>query len=890
MNGWQVVSRLRVEVAVLGGWAMFALITTVGMPAGAEEQGEQGLGVSAASPAENRQLSFEEPQDLITDDSHPLAQEQSADDEGQRINLIPQLSELEQPATTVTDWVAQIEALIVRITEVRVEVTEAGLQVVLETENGSLGVPETRSIGNALIADIANAAIAEDFSQAEPIEGIALVSVTSLPDNRVRVAITGTDAPPVAEVRSEGQGLAFAVTLGDADAVAEEDAIQVVVTGEQDEGYNPSSASTATRTDTPLRDVPASIQVVPRQVLDDRNVQNLTQAVETVSGVVDGGDNAGATTGGRIIRGFEGLEQEGTLRNGFRDSTFFSLTGIGTIEQVEVLKGPASVLFGALSPGGITNVITRQPLSDPYYNLAFEVGNYGLYQPSIDLSGPLTADETVLYRFIASYQNADGFQEFVNTEQITIAPSITLNLGDRTDLNIYYEYIDFIGSPPERRTGLFSDDSFFPRDFFMGYPDQYIYDVTTQRFGYRLNHEFSDAWQLRNGFAIVTSNTRRDSPNNAIELVDDRFLRLDAQNFEAVTDNYFGQIDLLGRFNTGSIAHQLLIGFDYNLFSQPIEGVFGATNVPVLDIFDPDYDAPEPEYSTFLSFDRRVESYGLYIQDQVTLLDNLKLLIGGRYDWVSEDFETFTDDVDNPIQNDGEFSPRIGVVYQPIEPVSLYASYSRSFTPTTGFNPDGRTFEPTGGTQYEVGVKADFLEGRLSTTLAAYQITRTNITTPDPDNPTFSIQVGEQRSRGVELDVAGQILPGWNVIASYAYTDAIVTEDNTTPEGNRLTGVPENQASLWTTYTIQEGALEGLGFGLGLFYVGERQGDLANTFTLPDYLRTDAAIYYRRGRLNAAINVRNLFDTDYIRASGGGRLSLQRGAPLTIVGSISWTF
>jgi iron complex outermembrane recepter protein len=795
----------------------------------------------------------------------------------------------EPAATTVTDWIAQIEAALTEIRAVRLEQTEAGLSILLETEGEALQLPALNPVGNALIADIPNARIAENFEQADPIAGIVRVEVTGLPGDRVRVAITGTDAPPVAEVAAVAEGLTLAVTVGTATA-GEEEAIELVVTGEQDEGYNPSRASTATRTDTPLRDVPASVQVVPRQVLDDRNVQNLTQAVETVSSVVDGGDNAGATTGGRIIRGFEGLEQEGTLRNGLRDSSTFSLTGIGTIEQVEVLKGPASVLFGALSPGGITNVITRQPLSDPYYNLAFEAGSFGLLQPSIDLSGPLTDDETVLYRFIASYQNADGFQDFVSTEQITIAPSITLNLGDRTNLNLYYEYIDFLGNPPETNTGLFDDGSFFPRDFFLGYPDQYIYDVTTQRFGYRLNHEFNDNWQIRNGFSVVTSNTRRDSPNTTSELVDNRFLRVDAQDFEAITDNYFGQIDLLGKFDTGPISHQLLVGFDYNLFSQPIEGDFSATNVPLLDILDPDYDAPEPEYSTFLAFDRRVESYGVYVQDQITILDNLKLLIGGRYDWISEDFETFTDDVDNPIQNDGEFSPRIGLVYQPIDPISLYASYSRSFTPTTGFNPDGRVFEPTRGTQYEVGVKADFLEDRLSATLAAYEITRTNITTPDPNNPTFSIQVGEQRSRGVELDIAGEVLPGWNIVASYAYTDAKVTEDNTIPEGNWLEGVPENQASLWTTYEIQAGILEGLGFGFGLFYVGERQGDLANTFTLPNYVRTDAALYYRRGHFNAAINVRNLFDTDYIRASGGGRFSLQRGAPFTIVGSVSWTF
>ena len=227
-------------------------------------------------------------------------------------------------------------------------------------------------------------------------------------------------------------------------------------------------------------------------------------------------------------------------------------------------------------------------------------------------------------------------------------------------------------------------------------------------------------------------------------------------------------------------------------------------------------------------------------------------------------------------------------MYQPSKSVSLYTSYSQSFLPTSGFNPDGRAFKPTKGTQYEAGIKADFLDGKLSTTLAAYQITKTNITIQDPNDRNFQIQVGEQRSQGIELDIAGEILPGWKVIGSYAYTDAEVTKDIDISVGNKLLGVPENQASLWTTYEIQKGDLKGLGFGLGLFYVGERTAFSDNSVELPNYLRTDAAIYYRRDRLNAAINIRNLFDTDYFRNSYGYTLGLERGAPLTIIGSIRW--
>lgn len=324
------------------------------------------------------------------------------------------------------------------------------------------------------------------------------------------------------------------------------------------------------------------------------------------------------------------------------------------------------------------------------------------------------------------------------------------------------------------------------------------------------------------------------------------------------------------------------MGFDFNHREDTFE--FSRVDVPDLDIFNSNYNVLEPEFTERVPFpEPTFQRYGVYLQDQVALLDSLNLLIGGRFDWISREV------TDTPTQNDFAFSPRLGLVYKLSESVSLYTSYSRSFNPTSGFSSDDEAFEPTRGTQYEVGVKADFLEGRLSTTLAAYQITRSNITTPDPDNRDFFIQVGEQKSRGIELDVAGEILPGWKVIASYAYTNAEVTEDNSFSVGNRLVNVPENQASLWTIYEIQKGDLRGLGFGLGLFYVGERAGDLDNSFELEGYLRTDAAIYYRRGRLNAAINIRNLFNTDYFRASDGGRLFLFRGEPFTIIGSISWT-
>jgi iron complex outermembrane receptor protein len=271
---------------------------------------------------------------------------------------IPQLSELEQPATTIEDWVAQIEASLVQITGVRVETTEAGLQIVLETAEGrELATPTTQTVGNALIADIPNAVLVLPeggaFEQFAPAEGIALVSVTNEPGNRVRVAITGTDAPPVAEVTATG----LAVTLGEAIVGAEDDAIQVVVTGEQD-GYRVPNASSATRTDTPIRDIPSSIQVVPRQVIEDRGITNVGEALQNTSGTNGSSDAPN-------LRGFSTFDSvfvNGTRRGrlGFDNPT------TDNIERIEVLKGPASVLFGQGSPGGIINLVTKEPLSEPY--------------------------------------------------------------------------------------------------------------------------------------------------------------------------------------------------------------------------------------------------------------------------------------------------------------------------------------------------------------------------------------------------------------------------------------------------------------------------------------------------------------------------------------------
>ncbi|MEG5176326.1 TonB-dependent receptor domain-containing protein [Microcoleus sp. B3-D7] len=236
--------------------------------------------------------------------------------------------------------------------------------------------------------------------------------------------------------------------------------------------------------------------------------------------------------------------------------------------------------------------------------------------------------------------------------------------------------------------------------------------------------------------------------------------------------------------------------------------------------------------------------------------------------------------------------PRVGIVYQPIPELSVYASYSRSFNPGSARTAGGNIIEPETGKGYEAGIKAELLDRRLAATLAYFDITKQNVAVTDPNNSLFSIASGEQRSRGLELDISGQILPGWNIIGGYAYTNAEVTADpNRDLVGNRLFNAPKHSGSLWTTYQIQRGELQGLGFGVGFNYVGEREGDLDNSFEADSYFLSNAAIFYERDNLRFGINIKNLFNINYIQAVTGSRaFGNKPGEPLTIIGSFTVKF
>jgi iron complex outermembrane recepter protein len=306
-----------------------------------------------------------------------------------------------------------------------------------------------------------------------------------------------------------------------------------------------------------------------------------------------------------------------------------------------------------------------------------------------------------------------------------------------------------------------------------------------------------------------------------------------------------------------------------------------------IDIFNPVYGAqPTGPFVPILASTTVTDVLGLYIQDQITITDQLKVLVGGRFDLATiTSRDDLTDELtDN--QTDSAFSPRAGIVYQPIKPVSLYFSYATSFLPQTGRSATGQIFDPERGQQFELGVKADLIPDRLSATLAAYEITKKNVLVTDPDDDNFSIQTGEQKSRGIEFNLVGEPVKGWKTSLSYAYTDAFVSKDTTRAlVGDTLIGVPAHQLGFWNSYEFSKGALKGFGVGLGLYYSSQAESALPNTFVVPSYFRADASVFYKRDNWELQISVNNFTNTQYYLGPGA-----VPQAPLTVLGSFSIKF
>ena len=850
------------------------------------------LSVLAAQPAAESK-SLESPNSL---NKNPALEPEEA--ERRVISEVPHLNELDQLAATVEEWFAQS---LVQVTGVRLSPISDGLEIVLEIATGQLSLPSTSVVGNALIAEISDAVLAlpdqDEFQVANPVEGITLVSVTELPGDQVRVVITGENAPPVAEVSAETQALVLSVTPRDGDdaEAAAADMIQIVVTGEQEDGYQVDRVTTATRTETPLLDVPRAVQVIPQEVIEEQRVTTVGDALRNVSGITQDSTPFSIFSDFIRIRGFT-IGRDYFI-NGIRNDFIGFNLGQETanIERIEVLKGPSSVLYGQGEPGGVVNIVTKQPLTDPYYALDFTAGSFDSYRPTLDLSGPLNEDRTILYRLNLAYQNSGTFIDDIDFERYFVAPVVSAQFGESTNLTFEGQYLDYSGL---LFSGLPAEGTVLPNplgeislseplDAFPGIQDR---ERSAGNIGYRLEHDFNENWSIRNAFRYEFLAPEEDEVF-LNELLDDNrtMTRGSFRGNDQSYESYVLQTDITGRFETGPLDHTLVAGAE--LRRTTFAGKLFFADVPPIDIFNPDdSDSPPLDFVIVGDSQSFQNIFGFYAQDLIAIGDQWRILLGGRLDVVDQTADNFLTGEEFE-QNDTAFSPQIGVVYRLAELVSLFAGYNRSFAPSfaDSRNLDGSSFEPTRGEQFEVGARAELFNDRVIATLSAYRLTKQNVVTDDPDRPGFSIQVGEERSQGIELDIIGEILPGLNIIAGYAFTDAEITRDNTGIEGNRPYNVPLHSGSLWLTYKLQQGALAGLGFGGGVFFVGDREGDTDNSFELPSYARFDVAVSYRQENWEVALNVKNLFDIDYFESSFS-RTSVIPGAPFTLLGTVSFRF
>ncbi len=839
----------------------------------------------------------------------------------QPIADIPRLNQIKPPFTTAEELLVQQPAPTpaqAQVTGVQLKPIDKGLEVILETA-GTFDEVLTSSSDNSLITDIPNAQLrlpkGEAFRQDNPTQDIASVEVTNLDAKTIRVTVTGKAGVPTAEVSQSERALVLSVAPPPAPApqptptptpppatpaptepppaeaqpeaqTEEEELLELEVTAEQEVGgYRVPDSTTATKTDTPLRDIPASIQVVPRQLLEDRQITRVQQVAEDVPGVQVDVTQGGLPATEFFIRGFNSFLT--TYRDGFRSAAFGSLFNVANIEQVEVLKGPASVLYGQNEPGGIVNIVSKQPLTQPFYSPSLTIGSFDFYRPTLDISGLLNSQETVAYRLNLAYENAGSFRDFVNSENIFVAPVLSWQIGEDTKLTFNFEYQKF-DFTYDRGFGPAGPEIFqVPISRNLGEPDFGDGDAETGRTSYVLEHQFSKNWKLRNGFAAVISSFDKSEVTPLFLQEDRRTIDRTAAKENQSSQDFTLQNEVVGTFQTGSVAHQVLLGVELYRQRSTVESL-GAEIAPI-DLFDPVYGAKPGLFSPDQDDESISNTLGIYFQDQIALLSNLKLLLGGRFDLIRS--------LDNDLLNDQEtdqtdfaFSPRTGIVYQPIEPVSLYFSYATSFNPALGFSAAGESFQPERGEQFEAGVKADLLPEQLFATLAGYQITKQNVLVTDPDDPDFSIQTGEQKSRGMELSLVGRPLPGLDITLGYAYTDAFVSEDEDPAfVGGRLTSIPRHQIGLWSSYEFQIGALRGFGAGLGLYYVsGDREALLPNTdLRLPGYFRVDTSVFYRRDNWKVQLNVNNLTNIDYYNSNG---FFVVPQPPLTVLGSVSVEF
>lgn len=455
---------------------------------------------------------------------------------------------------------------ITEVAGIQLNQTDEGLEIILETSMGGQLVPLILPEGNNLAIDLLDATLAlpvgNEFREINPTEGIAEVTLTQIDESSLRLTITGKNQTPSAEVIPSQQNLVLSINpQGNTAQQTPDEEIEIIATGEaEDNGYNPTDSSTAIGIETPIKDTPLSIQVVPQEVIEDRNVRELGNALETVGGVVEAGGRGASIFGPNFkIRGFD--VGDGLFRDGISTNTLAPLS-TNDLERVEVLKGPASVLFGQGEPGGIINLVTKKPLSEPFYEASFSAGNFDTYQSALDLSGPLNELKTVKYRLNLSYENYESFRDFVNGERFLVSPALTWDISKNTSIDFYGQYTSDRETIDSGIPALDDGIVDVPRKRFLD-EDFGEFEQEQFRIGYRFNHRFDDTWSIRHALEYNEYEPSRYGVLfDEFDEITGELTRLEYGTEERF-QRFFTNGEAISEFDTGSLKHQVLFGVEY---------------------------------------------------------------------------------------------------------------------------------------------------------------------------------------------------------------------------------------------------------------------------------------------------------------------------------------
>ncbi|MFM9897545.1 TonB-dependent receptor [Sphingorhabdus sp.] len=663
----------------------------------------------------------------------------------------------------------------------------------------------------------------------------------------------------------------------DVDAI--DDSRTIIVTGMGD-GYLASNSVTATKTDTPLIDIPQTINVVTREQLDDQAHHSLADILRYIPG----------TTVGQG----EGNRDQITLRgqnttadfflDGVRDDVQY-YRGLYNIERVEILKGPYALIFGRGGGGGIINRVQKSPVIDDFiYAGPASINSFGAYDASVDLNTPLSGAAAL--RINAVYERLDSHRDYVGGERYAWNPYIAFGLNDAWKLGFSYEYVND-DRTTDRGIPSIATAAGQPNRPIAGYRDQFFGTpgVNRTRFEAQIaklrldgqlaaNLTFSGTMlygDYDKTYVNVYANGAASAQNGTVALA--------AYSDPTQRENFIAQGNLIWEVETGPLAHKILIGAEYGDQQSANRRFNGALSSGTLNLANPVFPTVAFNMVTRDTVSD-VTFSSVYVQDQISLGDHIDVVAGLRYDSFDISGTDLLPAIDRPFaRKDEKISPRLGVIFKPQENISLYSSYSQSFLPRSGdqflsLTVSQENLAPEKFTNYEVGAKWD-VQPDLNLTLAVFQLERSNATTPDPLNPLQSINIGKTRTQGVELAVTGKITSHWQVHGGYSYQDAKLVGNDSV----RLGQVPKHQASLWNRYDLHPN----FAVGLGIIHQSSQFAAIrttANTTKLPAFTRIDAALFYDvSDTVQLQMNVENLLDANYYSDAHNNN-NISTGAPI----------